>query len=285
MGLLDYVKPVPTWSGRELKAFMADAEPGTYHLIDVRRPKEYERGHLPGARLLPLGELADRSGELDRAKPVVTYCAAGVRSRAAAAVLIRAGFQNVHSLSGGVNAWGGHVAKGTPEAGMTILPPSLEPEQALAVLWTLEEGSRSFYAEMADALGGLHGTETFRELAESEEAHKDLLLDIYRDVMGRPADDDFPESALQERIDEPVMEGGLRVSKALEWTRYQSLQEALELSMAIEVNAYDLHLRMARAAKDEGARAAFRLLATAEKDHLRRVTEHLDEFIASATPL
>jgi rhodanese-related sulfurtransferase len=44
-----------------------------YNLIDVRTPEEYEQGHLPGARLIPIGELADRLSELDPKKTTVVY--------------------------------------------------------------------------------------------------------------------------------------------------------------------------------------------------------------------
>ena len=46
---------------------------GDVELIDVREPAEYERGHLPGAKLIPLSGLADRINEIDTSKKVVTY--------------------------------------------------------------------------------------------------------------------------------------------------------------------------------------------------------------------
>jgi rhodanese-related sulfurtransferase len=44
-----------------------------YNLLDVRQPKEYEGGHLPGAKLIPLGELKDRLSEVDPNKPTIVY--------------------------------------------------------------------------------------------------------------------------------------------------------------------------------------------------------------------
>jgi rhodanese-related sulfurtransferase len=46
---------------------------GTYNLLDVRQPAEYEKARIPGARLIPLPELADRLKELDPDKPVIAY--------------------------------------------------------------------------------------------------------------------------------------------------------------------------------------------------------------------
>lgn len=73
MVILNYFKPVSTWSAEKIREFLKDKNQDAYHLVDMRTPKEYEKGHLPGARLIPLGELADRLSELDPAKPTLVY--------------------------------------------------------------------------------------------------------------------------------------------------------------------------------------------------------------------
>ncbi len=73
MSILDYFKPVSTWSAEKIRQFMKERNPEDYNLVDVRTPKEYERGHLPGARLIPVGELSDRLSELDPGKPTIVY--------------------------------------------------------------------------------------------------------------------------------------------------------------------------------------------------------------------
>ena len=73
MGIADYFKPVMSMSAEEVREFLKDKNPDEYNLIDVRQPKEYERGHIPGARLIPVGELSDRMQELDPDKPTITY--------------------------------------------------------------------------------------------------------------------------------------------------------------------------------------------------------------------
>ncbi len=73
MSILDYFKPVSTWSAEEVRAFLEKNNAEDYNLVDVRTPKEYERGHLPGARLIPVGELRDRLSELDPQKPTIAY--------------------------------------------------------------------------------------------------------------------------------------------------------------------------------------------------------------------
>jgi len=66
-------------------------------VLDVRSPGEFAQGHAKGARNVPLGVLRDRLGELDRAKPILTCCASGMRSASARSILLRAGFQEVHN--------------------------------------------------------------------------------------------------------------------------------------------------------------------------------------------
>lgn len=76
-------------------------------LVDVRGPAETAGGTLPGAREIPLAVLVDSLDGLDRAHPVVTYCASGYRSQVAASVLLDAGFADVSDLLGGYGAWDG----------------------------------------------------------------------------------------------------------------------------------------------------------------------------------
>lgn len=73
-------------------------------LIDVREPMEYVNGHVPGAELVPMGQLPGRTAELDREQPVYVVCASGNRSAAMTAFLIQAGFK-AWSVAGGTTAW------------------------------------------------------------------------------------------------------------------------------------------------------------------------------------
>ena len=73
MGIADYFKPVDTMTTDGVRAFLDRHKPGDYNLVDVRQPKEYERAHLPGSRLIPVAELPGRLAELDPAKPTIAY--------------------------------------------------------------------------------------------------------------------------------------------------------------------------------------------------------------------
>jgi len=68
-----FLTPVVSMDTEEAKAYMAEHEEGTFTLLDVRQPGEYENSRIPGATLIPLPELADRLGELDPDKPVIPY--------------------------------------------------------------------------------------------------------------------------------------------------------------------------------------------------------------------
>jgi sulfur-carrier protein adenylyltransferase/sulfurtransferase len=74
-------------------------------VIDVRESWEYTQGHIPGARLISLGELARRVNELDPQQPVAVICASGTRSQSAAALLGQKGFETIYNVVGGTLNW------------------------------------------------------------------------------------------------------------------------------------------------------------------------------------
>ena len=86
------------------------------HLLDVREENEHAFCALPGSRLLPLSELADRAEELSawRDEEVVVYCHHGVRSAHAIGYLRQLGFQQLLNLSGGIDRWSLEVDPSVP---------------------------------------------------------------------------------------------------------------------------------------------------------------------------
>jgi hydroxyacylglutathione hydrolase len=76
-------------------------------LIDVRRPPEWEAGHIGKARHMPLHRLAELAGSLDPERPVAVICASGYRSSIATSMLERLGFRKPTNVVGGMNAWNG----------------------------------------------------------------------------------------------------------------------------------------------------------------------------------
>ena len=76
-------------------------------IIDVRENDEWNSGHIAGAIHTPLGEISTRISELVKYQnqPVITQCRSGGRSAKAADILTKAGFNSVHNMNGGLNAW------------------------------------------------------------------------------------------------------------------------------------------------------------------------------------
>lgn len=74
-------------------------------ILDVREPDEWVQGHIPNATLIPLGQLAERVEELPKDREIVVVCRSGNRSREGAVILLKAGFEQVSSMTGGMNNW------------------------------------------------------------------------------------------------------------------------------------------------------------------------------------
>jgi rhodanese-related sulfurtransferase len=76
-------------------------------VLDVREQKEYDAGHILNSKLIPIGKLKERIGELEksRERAVVVVCRSGQRSAEACALLGKQGFTQVSNLYGGINAW------------------------------------------------------------------------------------------------------------------------------------------------------------------------------------
>jgi rhodanese-related sulfurtransferase len=78
---------------------------GTFDVVDVREPGEWTTGHLPGARLVPLGRLRASPGDMLPRDGILFVCAAGIRSQTAAKLAEAEGRTNLYNLSGGTRGW------------------------------------------------------------------------------------------------------------------------------------------------------------------------------------
>lgn len=91
---------------REISVSEASAmrEAGAF-ILDVREPEEWNESHIPGATLIPLGELASRVNEIPEDQEIVVVCRSGNRSAQGRDILLSAGFTQVTSMAGGINQW------------------------------------------------------------------------------------------------------------------------------------------------------------------------------------
>jgi len=105
----------PTWAPLvftfagiwEIHSQALEENSAAVQIVDVREASEYggPLGHIRGAVLIPLGELAARAGEVTRERPVVAVCRSGARSAQACVILQRIGFSKVANLAGGMLRW------------------------------------------------------------------------------------------------------------------------------------------------------------------------------------
>ncbi len=103
-------KPKSTASADGLPREISVSEASTMRdagafVLDVREPSEWEQVHIPGATLIPLGELASRVDELPKDQKIVVICHSGNRSAKGRDTLLSAGFTQVTSVKGGMNQW------------------------------------------------------------------------------------------------------------------------------------------------------------------------------------
>ena len=104
---------VPVIGVKELKRKL-DAKEDIL-LLDVREPYEYDIARIPGAKLIPLGELPSRMSELDSAQEIALQCKTGRRSAQAVRLLQEAGFTKLVNVAGGIEAWANEVDSSVPK--------------------------------------------------------------------------------------------------------------------------------------------------------------------------
>jgi molybdopterin/thiamine biosynthesis adenylyltransferase/rhodanese-related sulfurtransferase len=105
--------PVPEISVSELKARLETG--ADFLLLDVREPYEYDIARIPGAKLIPLGELPSRMSELDSAQEIALHCKTGRRSAQALRALREAGFSKLSNVHGGIEAWANEIDPSVPK--------------------------------------------------------------------------------------------------------------------------------------------------------------------------
>ncbi len=258
----------------QARDFLASHGQDSFTLLDVRQDWEYEEMHIPGARHVPLPELADRVGELDRAKPVLAYCRSGGRSASAAGFLAGHGFGQVFNLQGGITAWQGQAVSGGPNLGMNFFANAASPREVVLQACCMEQNLNRFYTALAERAKDREAGETYARLAGFEEKHIAWLLIVHRQTTGETLTvGDFLDQATGE-----ALEGGITAEDFLDQNPglLESPQAALEAGMAIEAYALDLYSRMVAAGSDPESEKLLLRLADEEKAHLKALGALLD---------
>ncbi|WMW64133.1 rhodanese-like domain-containing protein [Nitratidesulfovibrio liaohensis] len=302
--------PIESISPQALRDYMAARPEGSYVLVDVRQPDEYRQEHIPGARLVPVGELAALLATLDPAQDHVFYCRSGGRSAAAAVMAAESGrfvasasgaasgaggtgataVGRILNLAGGMNAWTGQAVADSPRiqvfAGVRsmveLLRRALDMEKAAHLLYTRvrDVGPQPAVCALMDRLIGVelaHAKVVYHHLAQRWDA------DAHADATRGPLP---PFDALFDALEGRVLEGGMAVADLDPWLRDAASGDCLdiaELALEVEMNAYDLYRTLAdEARRGSGlgglAERAFLDLATQEKTHARMIIDQIATF-------
>jgi len=256
-------KKVESLDSEAAKEFIAKRSNSEYQLLDVRQPQEYENEHLPGARLIPLKQLPEKQGDLDRQKPLLVYCASGGRSRAAAQYLGGLGFKEVYNISGGIKKWQGKKATGPEITGLDLINPDADYENSIALSYGLEEGLQQYYATLAEKVEKEEQKKLLTRLAGFEDKHKAWLAKEYEHLLHKDIEVVLPKGGA-------VMEGGKPVKQLLARVRPELLttEDILDMAMSFEAQAMDLYSRLAQQAENESSRELFLKLVDEEKMHI-----------------
>lgn len=259
----DQIKSI---SSERTRAIIASEELDRYQLLDVRQPGEYGAGHLPGALLIPLAELAKRHNELDPAKDTIVYCRSGARSKTACQILTRLGVDRVYNMTGGITAYHGEQVEANVEAGLEFFIGS-DFDSAYEMVFAMEAGLKNFYLTLADEAENRPEQEALARLARFEDGHMKRLRKKFGEVSFDP--------------DSTITEGGLDVEQMIAYFGEQldSRDKILQLAMKLEAQAFDLYSRLAREHQDDDIETFYRSMASDEHQHLMSVSKELDNLL------
>ena len=275
MELRKLFTPVSAMDTEAANKFLGEHQEGTYTLLDVRQPWEYEEDHLPGAMLVPLGDLKEGTQHLDPAKPTLVYCAVGGRSRVAAQLLSGRGFQEVYNLAGGIKGFRGAKASGPQELNLDLVRGDEPPRDMLKLAFGLERALGIFYDRCREAAQDDDLKDLFAKLGRIEVVHKQKVFERYAALT--PGAPDM--AAFESGMSADIMEGGFHLEEFMAANEpwLETVDQVLELGMMLETQALDLYLRFAEKSQDGETRQVLFTLADEEKLHLKTLGRLLDE--------
>ena len=265
-----FFQKVNSISPDEVRKIIKEKDTDEYCLLDVRQPSEYEEGHLPGAKLIPLAELQSNWNSIQPDRMTIVYCRSGNRSRSGVGILNGAGLEDLYNMEGGILSYNGIVAAGPPEAGVFCFPENMTPEQLIAMAWYIEDGSQRYLDTVKDVAQDENIKNFFIGLTDHKIAHKNSLARLFQKISGKTVGDDFPESVLQKPPHE-VMAGCVSVPEAINWSKDKEIADILDLLIGLEANTFDLYLKLGRQVESDRARSVFMELSEEEVRHLEQL--------------
>ncbi len=273
------VDEIRSLTSDEIKTILDRDKKGEFLLLDVRQPEEYEAGHIPGATLIPLGELEARQGELDRNKKIIAYCRSGRRSMAAAIALCGLGFNGVQHLDGGILDWSYETITGIPERRPVSVAEAADVRDILMLAIKLEKGSQDFYMVARDKAQSSRIKETFQILANAEDGHMQRLYERAISLLGEEVLP--PLEKLKQELKVEHMEGGIEISPALAKLdeKFVDEMEALEIALEKEYMSYDFYKRASTLVENPDAKTLLHELALEERNHANTLLKWVAEIV------
>jgi rhodanese-related sulfurtransferase/rubrerythrin len=254
--------------------YTAGRREGTYTLVDVREPSEYGAHHIPGAKLLPLGELEERFDELPDSGDVIFYCASGNRSTVAGVLVsdAREGAGTIYNLVGGIHGWTGETLVGLPR--VRVFDKHAATGEVLMTAMNLEKGAQRYYEHVAATYPAEPFATIAQTLSKAEAAHARLIYGHWKAGQKAPP----PFESVYDGLTGDIMEGGDSLADMITATRKASASGCLgvlDLALHIEYCAFDLYRTIADSTAEPIAREAFLAIAQAEKNHIRSIAAAL----------
>lgn len=265
---------ITTLTPQELKSFLASTRENAHEIIDVRQPVEYQEGHLPGARLIPLDQLETRFTEINPDKDVVVYCKKGGRSMAAAVLLEESGLpvKRILNLKGGITAWDGITL--THEPRVKHFPLGQSMAELLQTAMDMEKGAWRFYSQVSQMESPL--APALHNLADLETRHARTVYNLLIRVPGEAKH--FTEfEPMFESLPGQILEGGEEVDVLLaRQATFSTCLDLAEVALSIELAAYDLYKVLAGREKNDIQKVLL-TLAQEEKAHIRVLAKGIKE--------
>jgi rhodanese-related sulfurtransferase len=155
-----------------LDAFKSQMDATDVYVIDIREESDYEAGHIEGAVNIPIRTLAENLNQIPSDRPVVIYCASGLRAGLSLSVLRSLGYDNIRAYAGG---WRGWSAAGEPASTEATEPGEFDvPEMDEAVL----AAANAFLANIPDGFYGITSVDRLNEIMDASEI---FLVDVRED--------------------------------------------------------------------------------------------------------
>ncbi|MCG8568412.1 MAG: hypothetical protein MI747_25360 [Desulfobacterales bacterium] len=260
-------------SAETLNQWITQGRDTRFLVVDIRKKKDYEREHIPGAVHIPIMEVETHpsicgAGERD----LVFYCHYGKRSKAAVLFAADAGhpMERLHHLKGGIFSYTGEVLMDPPNLDHFPMDDPLEKHMEMAL--EFEKAAFLFYGKILPLYKGTKAEPLLRQIAGVEIAHGKSIFS-YLNVL-------YPQSCSFEEYFETlsgeILEGGTSMEKIDEFllnAKSDKYLDVLDFAYEIEVGAYDLYRIMAEKSVEPSLRKMFFVLAQDEKTHVKMVSK------------